>query len=440
VCGLARDYSAAQTELTTGVSTVDRYCYGREIVAGTLRIRGCLATVDNLDDIPPAERGIVKEFVSALGVTGGTRPQTVLRIAERVVGGADGFVTTGTAVINGVEVTPGPGASIVGYTQIHRIVSSQAALTVGGIALNNPRAFSLDTKPTGNGRIDLGRYARGRGPITGLGDFPLVGDLGVTLVPATAGTDAGSEIRTSLKLPAFLNFVNGPATADVTLRVTGAGKLVLADMHIRLPDVLIGAMELTDFRLNFAQEGPDSVWRGQGRFCLLAKVCVDAAEHQGVTPPGGVVIRNGALERAFVNVSYDPGLLLYPPSLFLTSVGAGVGLNPTRLFGSVGVTSMGIYKIDGRLVIAFPSAATPYKPDRGEFGGLPDQDYEHSFSQFMMAAAGTAYLQVKALDQTFELGNGYFVYGYHGYVHVGGDVKETFGGVLRLEGESSGEV
>ena len=187
------------------------------------------------------------------------------------------------------------------------------------------------------------------------------------------------------------------------MRVTGAGELVLTDMHIRLPDVLIGALELTDFRLDFAQEGRDSVWRGQGRFCLLATVCVDAAEHEGVTPPGGVVIRNGELERAFVNVSYDPGLLLYP-NVFLTSVGAGAGLNPTRLLGSVGVTSLGIYKIDGRLVIAFPSAATPYKLDRGEFGGLTDHDYEHSFSQFMMAAAGTAYLQVKALDQTFELG------------------------------------
>ena len=160
VCGLARDYSASQTELTTGASTVDRYCFGREIVAGTLRIKGCLATVDNLDDIPPAERGIVKELVSAMGVTGGTRPQTVLRIAERIVGAADGFVTTGTATINGVDVTPGRGASIVGYTQVHRIVSSDAALSVGGIALKSPREFSLSTKPTADGRIDARSSSR----------------------------------------------------------------------------------------------------------------------------------------------------------------------------------------------------------------------------------------------------------------------------------------
>ena len=49
-----------------------------------------------------------------MGVTGGTRPQTVLRIAERIVGAADGFVTTGTAVINGVEVTPGAGPASSG--------------------------------------------------------------------------------------------------------------------------------------------------------------------------------------------------------------------------------------------------------------------------------------------------------------------------------------
>src|SRR4029079_14882090 len=84
VCGLARDYSASQEQLTTGVSTVDRYCFGRELVAGTLRIKGCLATVDSLEDIPPAERGIVKELLSTIGVSGGTRSQTVLRIAERI--------------------------------------------------------------------------------------------------------------------------------------------------------------------------------------------------------------------------------------------------------------------------------------------------------------------------------------------------------------------
>ena len=158
----------------------------------------------------------------------------------------------------------------------------------------------------------------------------------------------------------------------------------------------------------------------------------------GVTPPGGVVIRNGELERAFVNVSYDPGLLLYP-NLFLTSVGAGAGAEPDPsawqrrrdLDGDLQDR-----RPDGDRV---PERGHPYRLDRGEFGGLTDQDYEHSFSQFMMAAAGTAYLQVKALDQTFEIGNGYFVYGYPGYVHVGGHINETFGGVISLEGETSGE-
>ena len=71
------------------------------------------------------------------------------------------------------------------------------------------------------------------------------------------------------------------------------------------------------------------------------------------------MIRNGELERAFVNVSF-PTRDRAIPERVPDSVGAGTGLNPTRLFGSVGVTAIGIYKIDGRLVIAFPSAATPY--------------------------------------------------------------------------------
>ena len=125
---------------------VDQHCFGRTLVAGTLRIQGCLATVDQLEDIPPAERGIVKELVRATWACGRTRPQTVLRIAERVVGEVDGFVTTGPVVVNGVELTPAPGASIVVYTQVNRIVSSNAAMTVGGIALANKPRTSASTR------------------------------------------------------------------------------------------------------------------------------------------------------------------------------------------------------------------------------------------------------------------------------------------------------
>jgi hypothetical protein len=56
-----------------------------------------------------------------------------------------------------------------------------------------------------------------------------------------------------------------------------------------------------------------------------------------------------------------------------------------------------------------------------------------------LAASGTARLEISALDLGFELGSAFFVYEAPGYVHVGGDVKETFGGIVSLEGRTNGE-
>jgi hypothetical protein len=264
----------------------------------------------------------------------------------------------------------------------------------------------------------------------------MAGDLKVTLVP---GTPAGAEISTELKLPSFLNLGGSDARARVTLAVTAAGQLELEDMHIRLPDVWIGALETKDLQLDFTHEGRDSVWRGQGRLCLVELACLDAVERPGQTPPGGVVIRNGALERAFMNVEFpDPGIALYP-DVFLKTVGAGVGMNPTRVFGHVVVKAIGIYQIDGKLVIAFPSAAAPYRLSPGEIGGLSDEDYAHSFTRFMLAASGSAELKIPALDKSVHLGGASFVYEAPGYVHVHGDVEEGFAGIVTLKGRTNGE-
>ena len=94
---------------------------------------------------------------------------------------------------------------------------------------------------------------------------------------------------------------------------------------------------------------------------------------------------------------------------------------------------MRIYKIDGRLVVAFPSAAAPYRLTR-RLGGLTERDYD----AHVHAASPSRPRASVPVDQgarpAFKLGSGYFVYRYPGYVHVGGDVNEAFGGVFTLKG------
>lgn len=439
-CGRGEDFAAAADQLSHPANTVAR-CLGWTIIAGTLHVTGCLLPVHQLADIPQAERGVVQGLVRAVGVRS-TKPSTVLTTANRILGQFDGYVSTGSVVVNGVELNPASKASIVVLSQVDQIVSSDAAVTVGGIALRHRKDFSMDTRPASGNAIPLGDFPRLPGPIAGLGAFSMVGDLKVTLVPAAPGGQAGSEISTELKLPSFLNLGGGEARTRVTLRVTADGKLVLEDMHIKLPDVWIGALETKDLQLDFAHEGADNVWRGHGRLCVTEVACLNALEEPGKTPPGGVVIRNGELERAFVSLEFpdpDPGIALYP-DVFVKSIGAGVGLNPTRVFGAIGVEALKIYRIDGRLVLAFPSAATPFHLSREEIGGLTEQDYSHPYSRFTLAASGEASLQIPALDQRFRLGGGYFVYEAPYYVHLGGDVEESFAGIVSLKGRTNGEL
>jgi hypothetical protein len=438
-CGRAEDFGAAVGQVSGPAQKQDR-CRNQTIIAGTLNVAGCLLPVRQLADVPLAERGIVQTLARTVGLGSSITPSSVLKNADRLLGKVDGAFSFGPVLVNGVELEPAGQASIVVYPQANQIVSSNASMTVGGITLANRTEFSLDTKPGRGNTIPLGDFARRPGPIAGLGAFPMVGDLAVTLLPAASpGAPAGAEISTELTLPSWLNVGGGQARARVKLRVTAAGALVLDDMHIALPDVWIGVLEIKELQLDFAREGADSVWRGQGKICVVEIACLDAVERSAQTPPGGVVIRNGELDRAFLNVEFpDPGIALYP-NVYLNTIGAGVGLNPTRLFGHVVVKAIGIYEIDGKLVVAFPSAATPFRLTPGEIGGFTEEDYRHSYSRFTLAASGSASLRIPVLDKSFRLGGAYFVYEAPGYVHVGGDVEESFGGIITLRGRTSGQ-
>ena len=78
VCGLARDFAASQTELTALPARRASTATAATVDAGILRVSGCLMTVNDISDIPRAERGIVKELARTIGV-GPVRPGTILK-------------------------------------------------------------------------------------------------------------------------------------------------------------------------------------------------------------------------------------------------------------------------------------------------------------------------------------------------------------------------
>lgn len=442
-CGDAKDLPAAAAGLTSIRNDLrDRVCLPRTVLAGTLRVEGCLRRLTSFADLPKAEQPMVSLIALALrlGSGGGGRISTEIKRAAGVAFSAtDSYVAAGPVRVNGTDIEPAEGAHVVVYAQGNQIVSSDAGFSVGGIRLKAERDFSIDTQTVSNGSIPLGAFPRLPSRVKGLGDFPLTGDVAVTLEPSVDGAPAGARLRTTLELPSFLNVGGGPARAAVTLRLTGDGEFVLDDLHIGPLSGEIGSLGASDLRLDYT--GATREWKGQAKLCVVV-ACLDAVERAGQAPPAGVVIRNGSLVRAFVNLDFpDPGVDLYPPYVKLNSIGAGLALNPTRFLGTVKTTALGIYGINGSLALAFPSTAAPYRLTREEAGnGFPTPDYDRAYTRFTLAASGEAFLKVPGLGARVHLGGAYLLYQAPGYVHVGGDVEESFYGIVKLIGRTSGEL
>ena len=255
----------------------------------------------------------------------------------------------------------------------------------------------------------------------------MAGKLQLSLMPGAIGQPA-AKISTNIKLPSFFNLGgNAPAYARVTLSVNADGKLALDELHIDLPKVKLGLMDVEKLRLDFTRAGGDSVWDGQARACLLA-ACVDAS----------VTIRNGGFKQASANVTLPGEGLPFQPNVNLTQIGAGVLIDPTTFIGRVRVNAYKLYEINGRVALSFPSKEHPFQLTEAAFPGLTPDDYKHSFEVFTLAAAGDASLRFDPLNLTVPLGKAYFVYSWPGYVHVGGEIRQDFGPVT-LTGRTSGE-
>lgn len=146
-------------------------CLSTTVAAGPLEARGCLIPITQLSDIPEAERGVVIRIAQQLGIPlTSDAVQTGIRLSDAYIS------RRGAAVrVNGVDITPAPGAAVVIYPQGNTIASSDAQLSVGSITLGAPRNLQIDTRLR-DGVIALGTFKRSGGPFE-LGKFGLVGDV-----------------------------------------------------------------------------------------------------------------------------------------------------------------------------------------------------------------------------------------------------------------------
>lgn len=402
------------------------------LVAGPLEIDGCMNRITSVNDIPKAERGIVTGIAQQLGVS------LTTGAVQTAIGLSDAYFTHDTVKINGVRFTPAPGsgAAIVIYPQINRIVSSNASVDVGGIKLDIPPSFSLDTTALA-GRIHLGTFHQLPGGITTLARFGLVGDVTVDLVHRRAlrGTPylpSNAEITVSLEPPDVLKAAGVAFRGLATLTADNAHSLNVDSLKLGPVNATVGEVSIQNAQLTY-QRVPNEEWRGTGKACMPGGLCLD------MTPPhGDVTFRHGLFYHVGATLGpFSPRVTLFP-GLDLESIGFGFGLDPTRFTGSARVVAAGVVTIDGVVLMAFPSQRTPYVLDRDEVGtGFPAAFYGPPHTGPTVGMTAAASIDISGLSIPF--GQAYFLYEYPGYVAFGGAASMSLADVISVHGQIAGE-
>ncbi len=391
------------------------------VYSGALTIAGCMRPIGGISDIPSGERGVLDALNIAYGLL--TNSATLLnRVTELV----DGYAISGVATVNGRwPVSPASGASLVAYPEAGVLTSSNAFVRVAGQPLRSYfPGFKLQLT-TKSGVADLGLAER-PASFPQLGGFQFTGDFSVAL-----GT-TNATIQTELKLPDFArrNGVNVyqpvkiPATADA---LSGTSAPTIGPM-----DINFGLISVKDLTATF--DPGSNQWVGGMRACLLGPGCLNFRP-----PQGAIRLQNDQLVYARTGESFgNPGLAL-SPGVFLESIGAGFGLNPSRIFGGGRISLGSIVKLDGNEVFAFPSAQAPYRLQRGEVGNaFPPNLYDLDFTRPVIAAGADVLLALPVLGET-KLANGYMLYEAPGYVTVGGGAGVDVLGIFSVNGVLSGE-
>jgi hypothetical protein len=238
--------------------------------------------------------------------------------------------TSGAAVIsgeirlNGLEIIPDAGVQIVIDPRQHTINTTgdvRVVLRAPGIgditlyhqALHVSLQGSLDTSGHTLFNFDTATASTLKG-------FPFDTSIDVQIQHDAV------VIPVSLKLPAYMGGVTGQAT----LQADNANGLKLSSLHIGVPDLLLGALEVKDLNIDYAATG--NVWTGS------ATVNIPAG-----TPYFGVAVAVRFDDGDFTMGSFDvsvpfPGVPIFTDT-YLDGFGGGFDIHPDKrsFHGSVSV-------------------------------------------------------------------------------------------------------
>ena len=430
-CGAPADFAVKQVRgrpIAVDLTVKQGCPPSRTVLAGGLQFEGCLEHLTSEGQIPKAMQGMLPSFGSHLKLGGRFFTNSSAANADLTFGFIDAYIAYDPVKVNGLTLTPAPGAAIVIAPQIDEVVSSDTRMAVGNVELQNSPSFIMNLAARG-GSIPLGSFARAAGGLADIAGFALGGDITVTL--DDSGATFGLKIHVHLSLPSFFQTAGVSAQGDVTLRANNDDGLVIDNLTIGPIDADLGALSVKAVQLSYTRATDE--WDGQGKACVIGDVCLDM-----IPPNGEVVIRRGSLVKLGASFTPPPpGIELFA-GVSLTRIGFGFGLDPTRLLANAQITAETILQIDGHVVLAFPSAATPFVLDPSEVPDFPGNFYGRSFPRTTIAVGADASIVLPVLGAT-PLAQAYLLYEYPSYFALGGGIQANLFDVIDISGRVDGE-
>jgi len=151
---------------------------------------GCFQRIQDSDKVPSGERAILNALVAEWNRNPPLRGLTRSYCAnvekcngakadtEALIEATDLYASPSTVRVNGLDITPRRGATVVFDPQLGRIVSKDATVRLGDATLISGGALNLDVSARKGRRVALGSFTGVRG-LPSLGRFLPTGAVGV---------------------------------------------------------------------------------------------------------------------------------------------------------------------------------------------------------------------------------------------------------------------
>jgi hypothetical protein len=439
--------AAVREALITGAETaaVSRECVPNStVVFGVAEATGCFKRIESEGDIPSAERSVAGEYAAenffvehaaanAYPVLhhGGADELRTLPPAEQP------FVSSQPVMLDGMTITPRPGASVVVFPAISRIISSNARVSYDGSifgsipvetgALNLDLNSELKRFTSGDAELPLFHFNISEA-FKDIGGFPINGD--VQVVFKKTGEQRYTALIVNVSLPEEIkDAAQADPTAVVEVNASNARGTYLNHLNIHMNEAFLGPVQLAnvDFTYddggNAAEECPRKWWKATAEvFFLPGDDGEDSTGLKMAPEPqrNGVAFCAGKFHSAGATLEFGAAAPEIFPGVTLNDIGFDIRLADPVLFdGSATIKSAELVTATGGFLSVFASPGHPYTIKAGDAGGTLAQLAGQTYESPTFAVGGT--VSVEPFKEVgLELGGAYLLYSYPDFVAAKG--------------------